>query len=223
MTPIPLFLIFLVLTLVYLLLFGRNMKKAVGNKKRALEKLAKELGLTVQGGEKMFPSNNWLGWVRKPFFILDHWRGRELSIYYFSKGSGKNSSPYSALDIPLAEIAGMKNDFKMTISAVGWMSNIGLMLGRKPIATGDETFDKQFAVKSTKPDLAQAILLPELRGKIIGVWEERAVKGIINVHEGHVHYEESGNIRTDTHVRRFAAMAALCHDLADTIDAACSL
>jgi|GEM_PF-2747594 len=220
---IPLFLLFAAFGVIYIFMFSKNMKKTVGRRTTAMKKLATELGLTTQGGGPMFAQIRWLRWIKKPLFILDSWHGKELSIYHFSKGSGKNKTSYAALDVPLDKTPDPKDEFKMSISAVGWMSHIGVALGRKPMETGDETFDKQFIIKSNRPEIATAILLPELRTKLTAIWDENAAKGVINIHEGRVHYEESGYIRTDAHVRRFCAIAALCHELANTVDAARSL
>jgi hypothetical protein len=124
------------------------------------------------------------------------------------------------IDVSLPHHEGGAPIEEISISAVGWLSSVGLSLGRKPLTTGDEAFDKVFAVKSADADFALTVLLPELRAQMIDVWDINDVRGTIHVRESGIHYEEPNGLRTDAQVRRFTALAFLCCKLGAVVEAA---
>jgi len=204
-------------TLASFCLLVYSVAKIVGNSRRAMRKLAESLGLPLQGGERMFPKVHGFGWIRKSHFILDVWRGRELHIYFTSKGQGRHKRIWTSVDVPLGgESAGVR----IVLTRIGWMSAAGLALGGRQVPTGDEAFDKLFAIKCADADLACRVFGPELRGLIQKAWDEKDVSGVIHVRDGRVHYEEPGAVATGASRRRIEVVAEVCNSLAQSVDAA---
>lgn len=217
-TLIAQFALFATFSAVILFFSIRSTRKAVGNQKNAMQNLAAALGLPVKGGEPVLPNASFLRWIRKPLYISDKYDGKQLLIYHVQKSTGKNNISYATIEVKLdAKLIG-KSDLRMSISAIGWMSKISLGLGRKPIVTGDETFDKIFAVKAHDENLAQALFMPEIRAEFIRVWDVHDVKGTIKVGHAEIGYEELGRLRTDAQVRRFHALSLLIVKMARIID-----
>lgn len=199
-------LLYILIAVVIVGLMAREVYKTIGSKNRAMAHLAEDLGLPLMGAASAVNGNT-------PF-ILDLWRGRELNIYHIVKGSGKTHSASVALDVPVAA----DPDYRFSLTAVGWMTQTGLQLGQKPVGTGDDAFDKQFAVKSSMPEITTRILSETLRKSIAEAWDIHDVRGVLSIKDGRVHYEEPGWLRTDVQRRRLAGMAALCNALAEAIE-----
>jgi len=206
-----------VFTLASFSLLVFSVARIVGNSRRAMRKLAESLGVPLQGGERLFPRVHGFGWIRKSFFILDVWRGRELHIYFTSKGQGRHKQVWTSVDVPLI---GDAVGARLVLTRIGWMSAAGLGLGGRLAATGDEVFDKLFAIKCADEGLVRRAFTPELRALISSVWDEKDVSGVVHVCDGRVHYEEPGAVATASSRRRIEAVAGVCNALAVAVEAA---
>jgi hypothetical protein len=185
------------------------LKLTVCRKSRGMAKLAKELGLPLMGSEK-----NLLGIERGQVFILDIWRGRELNIHHVVREAGGRESVSSALEVPVNVPA----DLKMNFTATGWLTQAALAQGLDSVRTGNENFDRLISMRATDVAVARAALSPQMCALFVKTWIGCDVRDSLSVREGRIHYEEPGLIHTAAKRRRFAAMAALCHDLATALD-----
>jgi hypothetical protein len=198
-----LFALFAVLAIVFAAVLFKIVRNLAVGADSSMKKLAAKLGLPTLGAG-----------TEGGLFLLDVWKGRELNIQNIARVSGDKKTFSAALDIPVKAL----RSIRLTVTGVGWMTQAGIQLGQKPLATGDAAFDKQFVVKGSDPDLAAKLMDVEMREAFRKVWDERDVRGVLSLRDGRLHYEEPGKLRTDVQVRRFADLAALCNALAERID-----
>jgi hypothetical protein len=198
-----LFALFAVLAVVFAAVLFKIVLTLTGGADSSMKDLAAKLGLPTLGAG-----------TEGGLFLLDVWKGRELNVQNIARTSGDRKVFFAALDIPVKAL----RSIRLTVTGVGWMTQAGIQLGQKPLATGDEAFDKQFIVKGSDPDLAAKLMDAEMREAFRKVWDERDVRGVLSLRDGRLHYEEPGKLRTSVQVRRFADLAELCHALAEKID-----
>lgn len=175
--------------------------------------LGEQLGVPVSGGEPFFPSIEWLSFIKKPTRVSGDYRGGQLEIWHFTRGSGKNSSPYIGMRLGLDNPRGLSFKFHKE----GFFSKIGKKLGMEDVQVGDSRFDKEFIVKCSDPDFIRTALLPEIKERFYHAFDEHGAAGTIELREMELYYEEGGRIRSDELRARFAALIDLCADLRETV------
>ena len=187
--------------------------KAAKSQGDAMTALAADLGVPVLGGDP-YTRIRCLSWIRRPTRIDAAYGLRQLKVFHFSRGHGRNRTQYAAIHVPVANPHGLT----LHITAEGYLSKIGRALGMQDIHVGDPAFDKGFIIKSKQPDFARAILLPEVRTQLLKAWDEHAAKGWIKLDGGTLLYEEIGTLRNAVGRRRFAVLAPLCCQMAEIIE-----
>ncbi|WP_269539696.1 hypothetical protein [Cerasicoccus fimbriatus] len=185
--------------------------------------LATELGAPLHGGDPYLPSVPLLNLLKRPYYIEGGYRGRHLKIYNFTRGSGKNSSPYHAVRVTLNR----STDLTFKLGVEGFFSKIGKAVGMQDIQTGDPAFDETFVVKCNDTGFVHGALLPEIRQSLLSVQQRFPRRfGSISLNgawvgpkDNVIHYEHSGHLRHDGDRQRAAALAPALNDLADAIEA----
>lgn len=191
--------------------------KGIGKTRLMMEKLAAKLDLVVTGGEPLHPDKRWLSFLKTPTHVEGQRNGRNVRIYSVTRGSGKSKQTFAVLDVRLSKTVA----FEVNLATRNWAT--GLCFWKKPVKTDDPLFDQQFILTGNKPEIAAAILLPELRKAQSTLWHTHNCKGSITISGNVVHYEERGFIDNDKQVLRFIALADFCIALADSTDAAAEM
>lgn len=176
--------------------------------------LGEQLGVHVSGGEPFFASIEWLSFIKKPTWVSGDYRGGPLEIWHFTRGSGKNSSPYIGMRLGLDNPRGLSFKFHKE----GFFSKIGKKLGMEDVQVGDPRFDKDFIVKCSDPDFIRAALLPEIKERFYQAYETHGAIGVLKLEKNELYYEEGGRIRSDELRARFVALIDLCADLRETVN-----
>jgi hypothetical protein len=184
-------------------------QKRLGDKSKELAKLAKDLGLPLMNDRRGIFGNH-----LELAFILDVWRGREVNIHHIVRVAG-NAQTYSvAIDMPVK----VSPELRMTFTSKNVLTQAALQPGLEQVATGNVDFDNYFYVKSTDANVAKAVMNQVLCAQFIKTWAEFGIGETLSVREGRIHYEEQGWMKSAETRRRFAAMVAVCHDLAESLD-----
>ena len=176
--------------------------------------LGETLGVDVVGGEPFFESIQWLSFIKKPTKVSGTYRGGTLEVWHFTRGSGKNSSPYIGMKVGLEN----RRDLSFKIYKEGFFSKIGKTFGMQDVRVGNTAFDKTFIVKCSDPDFIRTALLPEIMEKFFVAFEQHGAKGTIQLEGDEIYYEEGGRIRSEANRARFVALVDLCVDLRETVN-----
>lgn len=203
-------LIFLAI-MVFAFAMGRS---AMNKQKDGMKGLADDLGLELIGGDPLVPGVSWLSWICKPCRIESVYKGRQLKIFTFTRGSGKNQTRYAAIHVPVRN----PQNLRISLTYEGFLSKVGRSLGMQDIQTGDPAFDKLFILKSKQPEFAQAVLIPELRAQFIKAYDEHAARGTLKLDDDMLVYEEVGSLGGGPARRRFGVLAPACCQFADAIE-----
>ncbi|WP_309398707.1 hypothetical protein [Cerasicoccus maritimus] len=183
--------------------------------------LAAELGVPLHGGDPYLPGIPILNLLKRPYYVEGPYRNRHLKIYNFSKGSGKNSTPYHAVRISLAR----STDLTFKLSSEGFFGSIGKVMGMQDIQAGNAAFDNAFIVKCNDPGFVRGALLPEIQQGLLACKEHYRGFGSISLNgawigpnDSTLHYEQRGYLRRDEDRLRAIALAPAMSDLADAIE-----
>lgn len=141
-------------------------------------------------------------------------RGRQLRIYHYTTGSGKNRTNWCALGVSV------RNPGRLTlkVSRENLLTRAGRMFGVDDVATGDAVFDQEFYVKSNDAGYVQAAFLPEVRSQISAAWQQGA-RGTIKVEGDEIIYSEPGTFSSEKICQRWPAMIDLAYLVADVVEA----
>ena len=178
-----------------------------------MRSLGETLGVDVVGGEPYFESIQWLSFIKKPTKVSGTHRGGTLEVWHFTRGNGKNSSPYIGMKVGLEN----RRDLSFKIYKEGFFSKLGKTFGMQDVRVGDAEFDKTFIVKCSDPDFIRTALLPEIIEKFFSAFEQHGAKGTIELKGDEIYYEEGGRIRSEANRARFVALVDLCVDLRETV------
>lgn len=195
---------FVAIFIVFVLLGVRQSRRAREN----LAALALRLGLPPPEE----PAGFW-GRLRAPSF-RGSVRGRQLRVYTYSTGSGKNRTQWCALALSINNPGGLK----LGIARENLLTRAGRAFGLNDVATGDEAFDRAFYVKSNDATYVRAALLPEVRARIAETWRQGA-RGAIKVEGGEISYAEAGTFASRRICERWPVMVDLAFLLADVVEA----
>lgn len=172
-----------------------------------LRKLAEQLGFNPPA-----PVKNSIFKSRQTR-LTGEMRGRTLSVYAYTTGSGKQRQSWCALAVP----AKNPRDLKLRISGENIFTRAGRVLGIEDVAIGDEAFDRQFYVKSNDAAYARVALIPEVRTRLLETWKLGAT-GTISADGAEVKYAEQGSFANARICARFPALAELVCDVADIVE-----
>jgi hypothetical protein len=151
----------------------------------AIEVYAAELGLHA---EKKPPV---LGIFHPLPQVVGTLHGRDIKIYQFQKGSGKNSQTWSALE--MGRVKG--TDLQITLSGQGTFSKLRSFFGAKEIEVEDRAFNDRWFIETSDPEFLKVALY----GKICAAIDASQPagtkpKGRYKMEVGAVRYEEQGTL-----------------------------
>jgi hypothetical protein len=192
-------------------IFALILVAAQKQRKRAREnlaKLAQRLGLQIHDPEKrsVFQSAT--------TSLSGTFRGRQLRVFSYSTGSGKNRTQWCAIASSVNNPSGLT----VRISRENVFTRVGRKIGVDDVAVGDAAFDREFYVKSNKPDFIRVALIPEVRQRITNFWNSRA-RGALEVSASEVKYAEVGSFATESVCARFPEAAEVVCDLGEVTEA----
>ena len=189
-------------------------KRGPTHSEKQLRKLADELGFSLLGGEPVLPKVRFLRFIKTPLSVVSPDPNNALKIYHFTRGSGKNSTTYAAIQFSNLNT----KELKCEIYEQGLLSKIGKTLGMQDIPVGNAKFDERFIIKSDDQNFIRTILLPEIQERILEAWDQQNARGRITLNNNILAYEEIGTIRDDATRERFKYMLSVMYLLRDAID-----
>jgi hypothetical protein len=142
---------------------------------------AKLGGLKTEGGAPSYPKIKWLRRMVTPIVIHDFFEGREL----FIRVVGSRSLSLQ-IEIRLNRLA--KFSIKMQLRDFA----AKFQFFRKRIETGDAAFDEKFRLSGNVPKLTRRLMAPELRAKIVDLWQTQRMTGVLLVGNSQIRYYEFG-------------------------------
>ncbi len=171
-----------------------------------IEAYAKELGLDVHQRPPLF------GIFQGLPEVVGSLHGREVRIYQFQKGSGKNSQTWSALTI--GRVAG--SDLHVTLSGQGAFTKIRSVFGAEEIQVEDRTFNDRWFIETNDPEFLKVALF----GKVCTAIEAsqpggNKPKGRFDLKAGEVRYEEQGSLSTADRRERIRLAITAAQELLD--------
>ncbi|WP_442889960.1 hypothetical protein [Congregicoccus parvus] len=174
-----------------------------------LLELANRLGLTPEGLElgSVFR-------VSRPE-LRGSYRGRRIRVFSYTTGSGKNRTQWCAIATEVANRTGMS----LRISRENFFTRAGRRFGIDDVQIGDANFDRDFYVKSDRPEYLRAAMIPEIRHRLQQVWVS-GTSGSLSVEGAELRYAEIGSFSDASKCRRLADFADSVCDLGDVIEAA---
>lgn len=152
--------------------------------------------------------------LEKATEVSGDYRGGPLKIWHFTRGSGKNSTPYIGMRLGVNNPRGLTFKFHEE----GFLSGIGKTFGMEDVQVGDSRFDDEFIVKCSDPEFIRMALLPEIKERFYQAYEAHKAHGLIKLEEDELYYEEDGRIRSEEVRARFTAVLDLCVDLRETVN-----
>ncbi len=135
-------------------------------------------------------------------------RGRRVEFSEFTTSAGRSSQRWT--EVAVAAVAG---DFEFSLQQEGLGWKLMRWLGDEEVTIGDREFDAQWHIKASSPDTLQAMLLPELRGKITAAGLS-GTQGHFMLFDGWMRYIERGGFEDPSRVARGERVLGLLSDLA---------
>jgi hypothetical protein len=173
-----------------------------------LQKLAARLGL------EFVPVS---GDSAKPMRVVGKLRGKEIQISTCSNnmaGDGfdrKSSTTWSEVT---AQVAVAFFPFTFILQKRDFGTKMAEVFGTHEVTVGDAEFDKARFIQTSHPKFLRAVLVPELRVKLMAVRKAGANEKS-EPKDGEVKYVESGNFSHAKRSKRFAALADVVCNLAE--------
>lgn len=174
-----------------------------------IEAYAKELGLEAHRRPAVF------GIFPSLPEVVGSRHGREVRIFQFQKGSGKNSQTWSALEV--GRVAG--TNLKVTLSAQGVMTKIRSVFGAKEIQVEEKAFNDRWFIETNDPGFLQAALYGKVSEAIDASQPKvGSPEGKFELKEGEVRYSELGTLGDAGRRARIKAAMAAAHELLDVAE-----
>lgn len=170
--------------------------------------LAERLGLTLDPGEPLW------GLFHPPPRARGVIRGKQVTIFTYTTGSGKSRVQWAAITIAPSGTGGLTFE----IDRQGLLTKLAELFGSKEIQLGDPAFDARWFVRTNQPEFFRAAFLPELRAKLTALDAQGLLKGGISLREGVVKYKEQGSFHRQAVCERIAAVAEVACDFADVAE-----
>jgi hypothetical protein len=169
---------------------------------RNMRSLANRLGL------EFIHVSGW--WVSERPRMAGRLRGREVQVFNFTTGSGKSRTTWSAVTAQPA----MAFPFTFKLQHQGFGTKIAELFGAHEITVGDAEFDQAWFIRTDRPEFTRAVLLPELRTKLMEA-QRTGATGTFELSVGLVKYTERGSFFTMKRAERFVTLANVVRDLAE--------
>ncbi|MBI5689962.1 MAG: hypothetical protein HZC55_07655 [Verrucomicrobia bacterium] len=129
---------------------------------------------------------------------INGWReGRRVEVWGFTTGSGKSRRRWVAAGAHPRECGSLT--FRFDPQGLG--TSLAEFFGAKEIQVGDRRFDEAWFIRTNRPDIFGATLVPELREKMLEL-RDAGLKGAYRLENGRVMYVEEGT---------FASARAVAH------------
>jgi hypothetical protein len=166
-------------------------------------------GLATRLGLEFVPARNWFKQSR----IVGTRRARAVQIFTYLDTSSDGA--YAAVTAQTV----MVGPLRFVLKKQGFSTMLTELFGMPKIFTGDEEFDAAWFVQTNQPEFMRALLLPELRAKLMTV-RQAGAKGKFELRGGEIKYTEAGLFADTKLSERFAALADIICDLADAVEVA---
>lgn len=165
-----------------------------------IEGYAGELGLGIHQRPPLF------GIFHSLPQVVGSRHGRDVRIYQFQKGSGKNSQTWCALT--MGQVPG--TDLHVKLSGQGAFTKIRSFFGAQEIAVEDRAFNDRWFIETNDPGFLKAALFGKVCAAIDATQPGGGKpKGRFELEDGAVRYEEMGGFSdADRRERLRLAMAA---------------
>jgi len=173
--------------------------KATARARENVRRLADRLSLQLEAAQPT------LGIFYPEPRATGHIRGKAVTLYNYSTGSGKSRRTWSALTATPAADSGLT----FSLTRQGFGTKFLELFGSKEITVGSAEFDGAWYVQTNTPDYFRAALLPELQEKF------RPFRGAFKLEKGVVSYVEQGQFHDQERCLRFERAVGLVCDLAD--------
>ena len=165
-----------------------------------IEGYARELGLGIHKRPPLF------GIFQSLPQVVGSRHGRDVRIYQFQKGSGKNSQTWCALT--MGHVPG--TDLHVKLSGQGAFTKIRSFFGAQEIEVEGRAFNDRWFIETNDPGFLKAALFGKVCGAIDATQPGGGKpKGRFELEDGAVRYEEMGGFSdADRRERLRLAMAA---------------
>ncbi|MFT3869016.1 MAG: hypothetical protein QM715_11210 [Nibricoccus sp.] len=170
-----------------------------------LAALAQRLGLTLKTTGKFFKKHSLVGELR----------GKQAEVFSYTTGAGKSRRTWAAMAVTVGKTGGLTFSLERRVAFLDFFARA---FRRNEVKTGDEIFDRQWLLKTNRPELMQAILLPELRQKLTSFLGSGATSPSFKLETYRVQYSEQGSFSSDKVCQRIATGADILCELADIVE-----
>jgi hypothetical protein len=170
-----------------------------------LSALAARQGLTLITDER-----KWLGASPR---AEGERRGRRVRFWSYTTGTGKSRRHWVAT----AVAPRTPGTLTFQLQPQGLGTRLAELFGAKEISVGDVAFDAAWFVRTNQPATFGALLLPEIRSRLLAV-RERGGKGTVQLEEGWIRYAEEGHFGREQVVARLEEILPALEDLADAVE-----
>jgi hypothetical protein len=106
----------------------------------------------------------------------------------------------------------------LRLSKENVFTRAGRKLGIDDVETGDPAFDREFYLKSNKPDFIRVALLPEIRHRLLAAWG-KGLRGSLSADASEAKYAEQGSFSDNKLCARFTAAVELVCDVGEVVEA----
>lgn len=175
-----------------------------------LTNLATSLGLTLSTTGSLFKKHSLAGIIR----------GKTTEVFTYTTGAGKSKQTWSAVGVTVNKVGGLTFTLKRRVPLFDFFSRL---MGKDEAKTGDAVFDKSWVLKTNQPHILQAILLPELRQKIMNFIGNGANTPSFKLETFRVVYAERGAFSSTKVCARIAQAVEVTCDLVDAVEVGMAL
>lgn len=170
-----------------------------------LEELSKRLGLVLKTTGRFFKKHSLSG----------GFRGKPAEVYSYTTGSGKSTRHWAAIAVTVSKTGGLTFSLERKTVFIDFFAR---MFRRNDVKTGDEIFDRQWVLKTNQPELMRAILLPELRQKLMHYAGDGISSPSFKLETYRVQYSEQGSFSSDKVCQRIAGCAEVLCELVEIVE-----
>ena len=150
-----------------------------------IEVFARELGLDVRKKPPV------LGIFQGLPEVVGERQGRQVRIYQFPKGSGKNSQTWSALVMGRVR----STNLQVTLSGQGAYTKFRSFFGAEEIEVEDRASNDRWFIETNDPTFLQVALFGKACAAIDATQSDgRTPKGRFRLKDGEMRYEEKGSL-----------------------------
>jgi len=174
-----------------------------------LQQLADRLGLDYVGKKN--------SWTKSPA-LLGTWQGRALRFWTYSTGSGKSRQTWSAVGIQPRKTGAVQLELRRQ----GFVTSVMEFFGSKEIQVGDPQFDRNWFIRTNRPEVVRAALVPEIRHKLDALDTGMRDNGY-KLDGGWMQFAIQGAFADAKLIARLEARLPVLADLADVVEVAAAV